>query len=272
MKIDAPPWIMVILVLLVLWQVKVWHDENDPRPSATAAGAAPRTTVHSNPTPNPNRRDLRESRELIRAVSETYDVPAGLLYGIWRKESGGLASGYGTSASWHRASDLASPGSRCFREYNAERCGNWFTGLQAVCSQLRNGRPICDANEVRTSYAFAMGPMQLLPSSVLAVRPDGTTTWTAYAVDFDRDGTVDPHSLPDAMAMAARHVRLHYEQRAAGMSANDAWIWAANRYYGSQTAGYYEGTTAGRRGIQDYWREWCETISSCTSREMVASN
>lgn len=271
MKVNASEWAMIILVVLVLWQVRAWHERTDPRPVAqTTASAAPRTAVHST-TPNPNRRDLGDSAELIRAVSETYDVPSGIIYGIWMKESNGLRSGFGTGAGWYPAPELVARGGRCLREYNAERCERWRRGLQAVCSQVRNGRPICDANEVRTSYAYAMGPMQVLPSVILDVRADGTTSWTANAADFDRDGTVDPHSLPDAMAIAALDVRHRFERAPATANGYDAWITAANGYYGSQTAGYYEGTTAGRRGIQDYWRQWCEMPGNCRNGSAIAS-
>jgi membrane-bound lytic murein transglycosylase B len=256
--------LFITIMIGVIWTT-VWPKSSSHETDQAQAAPA-RTAV----TKNPNGRDLGKSVELVRAVSETYEVPAGLLYGIWQVESGGLASGFG--ADWQRAPDLVAAGSRCVRQYGESRCQGWWTGLRAVCSQLRNGRPVCDPNEVRTSYAYAMGPMQLLPSSVLTVRPDGSTVWTSNAVDFDGDGVVDPHSLPDAMAMAARHVRFNYEQKAPSADPNDAWIWAANRYYGSQTAGYYEGTTKGRRGIQDYWREWCEKISPCTGGQMLASN
>ncbi|MEY4744445.1 MAG: Transglycosylase domain [Candidatus Parcubacteria bacterium] len=264
MKVGAPDWAMLILCGIVLWVVMLWHRENDPRPATTVTASAPRTTVHST-TPNPNHRDLGESRELIRAVSETYDVPSGIIYGIWMKESNGLRTGFGTGAGWYPAPGLVASGGRCLSEYNAARCARWWQGLQAICNQRRNGAPICNPDEVRTSYAYAMGPMQVLPSVVLDVHPDGTTSWTANAVDFDRDGVIDPHSLPDAMAIAALEVRHRFERASATASPYDAWITAANGYYGSQTEGYYEGTTAGRRGIQDYWRQWCEMPGNCRS-------
>ncbi len=274
MKMNAPEWVMLIVVGLVLWQVAIWHDRNDrldrrPPPEAVAAAyATPRTPVHST-TLNPNRRDLRDSNELIRAVSETYDVPSGIIYGIWMKESNGLRSGYGTGAGWYRAPELVARGGRCLSEYNAERCDRWWRGLQAICSQRRNGAPICDPNEVRTSYAYAMGPMQVLPTVVIDV--DGSNGWTANAVDFDGDGVIDPHSLPDAMAIAALEVRHRFERAAPAANPYDAWITAANGYYGSQTAGYYEGTTAGRRGIQDYWQRWCEMPGNCRNGSALAA-
>mgnify|MGYP001605077443 CR=1 FL=1 len=273
MKVSMPDWAGLILVVLVIMVVYGWHQQNDPRPRrAAATSSAPRTSVPS--TPNPNGRDIGNDRELIRAVSETYDVPAGLLYGIWRKESAGLRSGFGTGAGWYLTTDLVARGGRCLREYNAARCARWRESLRAICNQRRGGVPICTPDEVRTSYAFAMGPMQVLPTNVVTVREDGTTAWTAHAVDFDRDGIVDPHSLPDAMAITARFVRRSFEERRTanpGASETDSWIWAANSYYGSQSLGYYEGTTAGRRGIQDYWREWCDTTGLCRSGEVFAA-
>lgn len=258
-----PMWALIAGVLIIYLIVMDWHDEqasHAPAPVPVAAAAVPSPPFNGN-----------NDRELIVAVATTYGVPAGLLYGIWQKESGGLRGGWGSRGSWLRAGDLARPGSRCYSEYSSERCERWWRGLTAICNQRRNGTPICDPNEVRTSYAFAMGPMQLLPTS-LVTGADGSMSWNAeVAVDFDGDGVVDPHSLPDAMAMAARHVRRHYDQRAPSMGENDAWIWAANRYYGSQTAGYYEGS--GRRlGIQDHWRQWCRITGMCDSGIAVASN
>lgn len=264
-------FLTLFVLFAVVYSIFVLSPEHGCSSRETKSEGVATPPVHKTViVKNPNGRDLSKSVELIRAVSETYEVPAGLLYGIWRVESGGLASGYGTN--WSRASELIAPGSRCVSQYGEPRCQSWWAGLRAVCSQRRNGTPVCDPNEVRTSYAFAMGPMQLLPSSVLAVRPDGSAAWTSNAVDFDGDGVVDPHSLPDAMAMAARHVRSNFEQRSAAVAPNEAWVWAANRYFGSQTAGYYEGTTAGRQGVQGYWREWCEKMSPCAGRELLASN
>lgn len=267
MKLGAPEWVMMIVIALVIFQVKIWHDRNDPRHEAVPGAASRTTPVPS--TPNPNRRDISDNRELIRAVGETYDVPAGILYGIWRKESDGLRSGWGTGAGWYRAPELVATGGRCLREYNAARCDRWWRGLQAICSQRRNGVPICDPNEVRTSYAYAMGPMQVLPTVIMDV--DGSNGWTANAADFDRDGVVDPHSLPDAMAIAALEIRHRFDRASSSLSMYDRWIFAANGYYGSQSAGYYEGTTAGRRGIQDYWQQWCAETGSCGTTSAVAA-
>lgn len=274
MKVSAPDWVMLILFGLMIMVIYNWHQRNDPRHEGVPAGAKDATlrtgVAHSNPNPNPNHRDIRDGRELIRAVSETYDVPAGILYGIWRKESDGLANGWGTGRGWYTAAELLAPGGRCLQEYGAARCDRWWRGLQAICSQRRNGAPICDPNAVRVSYAFAMGPMQVLPTVVMDV--DGSNGWTANAADFDQDGTVDPHSLPDAMAIAALELRHRFERASSTMSAYDAWIYAANGYYGSQSAGYYEGTTAGRRGIQDYWQQWCTETRDCGSaRSAVAA-
>jgi len=268
MKLGAPEWVMMIVIALVIYQVKIWHDRNDPSSREAVPASAVRTTSVPS-TLNPNRRDISDDRELIRAVGETYDVPAGILYGIWRKESDGLRSGWGTGAGWYRAPELVAPGGRCLREYNAARCDRWWRGLQAICSQRRNGVPICDPNEVRTSYAYAMGPMQVLPTVIMDV--DGSNGWTANAADFDQDGVVDPHSLPDAMAIAALEIRHRFDRASSSLSTYDRWIFAANGYYGSQSAGYYEGTTAGRRGIQDYWQQWCAMTGSCGTTSAVAA-
>jgi hypothetical protein len=283
MKLTASPGIMIGLLCLIVYMLYQWQGPPnfldgtrwDPnrRPRVTAPRtAAPSPSVPSTPNVvNPNGRNLQDPNELIRAVSETYDVPAGILYGIWRKESDGLRSNWGTGNGWYRAPTLVAPGGRCIREYNADRCNRWWQGLQAVCNQRRNGAPICDPAQVYVSYAYAMGPMQVLPSVILDVHADGTTSWTANAADFDRDGVVDPHSLPDAMAIGALEVRHRFDRAPANLSVYEKWIWAANGYYGSQTAGYYEGTTAGRRGIQDHWRQWCEMSGDCGTTSALAA-
>jgi hypothetical protein len=263
-----------IVLLLVVICINNWYEGPQgrhyrPTRPATASAAAP-----SHPTPHvrPSDGDLSDPDRIIASVSATYDVPAGLLYGVWRKESGGLRHGWGTSPSWHVPSELVAPGGRCVREYDQAKCDRHYRALQAICSQQRGGRPICDPRTMRTSYALAMGPMQLMPETVLRTTADGTGTWTTFAVDYDGDGVVDPLSLPDAMAMSARFLRHFYETKRGEMGELEAWQWAANRYYGSQSAGYFEGTTGGRLGIIDHWRQWCETHGTCRSRELLASN
>ncbi len=214
--------------------------------------------------------------QTLRRVSRVMNVPAGALYGIWKKESNLLQSGWGTSADWYLARDLMRPGSECVTRYGFARCNAHWQALRSLCAQRRrNGTRVCNPNEVRTSYAFAMGPMQHMPGEHVEVetRPGGSRVWvyTARSIDFDRDGVFDLGSLADAIAATAIELR---EYKARGGS----WRWAVNRYYGSQREGYYEGRwersrgrVRYRRGVRDYWAAWCRTMGCGPARLSSAS-
>jgi len=201
---------------------------------------------------------------IIVSVSRDFDVPAGALYGVWMKESGGLVSGWGSGRGWLPASEQTAVASECRANYAADKCERWWRALEVVCAQRRrDGSPVCDPGQVRTSYALAMGPMQVLPTLLVSERGDGSYAWTDNVVDYDGDGAVDPHSLPDALAVAAKVIRRYFEEER-------DWVRAVNRYYGSQTQGYFEGTDA-RLGVVDYWQRWCAVPGNCRG-QLVASN
>jgi len=203
---------------------------------------------------------------IIIGVAREFDVPSGAIYGIWMKESFGLASGWGSGPGWLSAEDQAGPGSECHAHYGAARCGRWWRALEVVCAQRRHdGSAVCDPRQVRTSYALAMGPTQILPTHLVKESADGSFAWTEYAVDLDGDGAVDPHSLPDALAVTAKLVRKYFDEER-------DWGRAVNRYYGSQTEGYFEGTSE-VRGVADYWRQWCSVPGHCREEGgLLASN
>ncbi|MFA6604101.1 MAG: lytic murein transglycosylase [Patescibacteria group bacterium] len=207
----------------------------------------------------PARRVARPTNDdpfrLIQAIGREFDVPAGALYGIWKVESGGIAGGWGQGQGWLSAAELSEPGSECYRNYAASRCKDWWTALQVICGQTRNSVRICDPHQVRTSYAFAMGPMQHLPNGFAARQADGSYRLGAHAVDYDRDGVVDPHDLGDALASTAKLLRKSFE-------IEGSWQRAINRYYGSQTAGYYDGR-GNRPGVYAYWKQWCGMRGGC---------
>lgn len=201
--------------------------------------------------------------QLIVAVSREFDVPAGAVYGIWMKESSGMTSGWRDGGSWLLASSQLRSGSLCVRKYGRDRCEKLWASLNAVCHQRRrDGSRVCDPNEVRASYALALGPMQHLPTTLVVERGDGAHAWGGHVTDFDRDGVFDPFSLPDAMATAAKLVRRFYDEEG-------NWPRAINRYYGSQSAGYYEGTDDAL-GVMDHWKQWCSMPGHCRNTE--ASN
>ena len=198
---------------------------------------------------------------IIEAVGRTYQVPKGILYGIWRKESGMLTGGWRTKAGdWFNARELVLPGGRCIQEYGRARCQKHWTALVAICAQRRrNGTVVCNPNQVYTSYALAMGPTQHMPAEL--IKWNGRSwQWTSDAVDFNRDGVADPHDLADAMAMTAVQIRRYHDK-----NPRRSWRWAVNRYYGSQRAPYYAGqwenSHKGRRfrhGVKEYWASWCQ--------------
>lgn len=208
---------------------------------------------------------------IIRRVSEEYGVPAGALYGIWKKESGGLRSGWGSGPDWYPARQLSRTGSTCMRRYG-KRCRKQWKALVRICDQRRrDGRKVCDPQKVRTSYAMAMGPMQHMPAEIITIDADGKAKWSSRAVDEDHDGVVDPDDLADAMGMTAKFLRSYYEAKVGTLGTAAAWRWAVNRYYGSQHAGYYSGKN-GRRGVASYWKAWCSRYGCADRRTAFAFN
>lgn len=196
-------------------------------------------------------------KDLIQRVADKYDVPAGAIYGIWSVESHQMKGGWGNGKGWLRAANIIRPDGACTAKYGRTWCFRHWNALVALCGQTRpDGTKVCDPNEVRTSYALAMGPMQHIPAEVIKIDRDGNGAWTDRADDYDGDGVVDPHSLPDAMAMTARFLRQNYVKYG-------NWRKAVNAYYGSQSEGYAEGTSAGFKGVIGYWRDWCRETKDC---------
>lgn len=204
--------------------------------------------------------------DTLRRVATATGVPAGMLYGIWKKESDLLVRGWRTDREdWYRAANLVRPGGKCLAEYDRRRCARHWASLVALCSQRRrDGSRLCDPGRVYTSYALAMGPMQHMPAEIVrqVQLPDGRLVWQwKDAVDWNRDGLVDPHDLGDALAMTALELRRY-------LTEGGSWQWAANRYYGSQTEGYFEGgweSHGGNRrfrfGVRHWWIAWCRAYN-----------
>lgn len=123
-------------------------------------------------------------RNLLAAVQERYDVPPGVITGIW-----GVESSYGTRNGDFRVVDalatLAWGGRRA-----------WFFRPELI-DALR----ILDDGDITPprmtgSYAGAMGQPQFMPSSFLR-----------YAVDFDGDGRRDIWTdVPDALGSIANYL------------------------------------------------------------------
>jgi len=205
-----------------------------------------------------------EEVSLINKVAESFNVPAGLLYGIWRKESSCLADGYRSGPSdWYLAAGLMTSESKCVYNYGWSRCVKHWQALVAMCSQVRksgslSGQKVCDPFEVYTSYALAMGPTQHMPGEIFEkkVFDDGTYTfvYTLAAIDFDGDGVVDLHSLADSMAITAYQLSVYKRDKKF-----DTWPNAAIRYFGwaNGSRRYYYGSHGKKNGVRHYWREWC---------------
>jgi len=233
-----------------------WSSDYDESDSLVPPTSGHLTASRSIPSPVPSDGTVRNlsSEEWIIDAGDRHSVPKGALYGMWAKESAKLDEGWGEGKGWLLASEIVKPGGACHREYDVKWpgfCDKQWKALKAVCAQKRDGRPICDSYEVRSSYALAVGPLQHLPMNIMAPGPDGRMALTDYAVDADGDGVVDPHRLGDAMHMTAKFLR---KQKDTGVS----WTHAVNAYFGSQKLGYLEGTTRGDIGVVEHWRRWCQ--------------
>ena len=198
------------------------------------------------------------SVEMIRQTASAFDVPAGQLYGHWTAESGRLEAAYGGSSDWLTADELGS-GGRCIARYPraAKRCQESERILAAICAQRKpDGSHVCDTSTVRLSIAYAMGPMQLMPTTLAFLKPDGSVGWTSVAVDADGDGVIDPFSRADAFASAAKLLRIGYDRKG-------SWLGAIDRYYGEPKSSY-------RRSVIRGWNEWCSKYG-CESSDLVAA-
>lgn len=207
------------------------------------------------------------ARALIDQVGQKYDVPKGLLYGVWQTESHGLCGGHGSSGSWQLVPNLVAMGGKCVTTRGTAKCQKNLRAMQDICAQTRNGRPICDPNDVRTSSALAMGPMQIMPTTLFK-NSDGRYAPGVHAIDYDHDGVIDPHDLGDAMATAAVLLKArHGAARRKGYDSYESWQIAAKLYNGAITINgvdnpYYGGNSR-RNGVRFHWQEWCEITSTC---------
>ncbi len=191
-------------------------------------------------------------RDLIMSVADDYQVPAGLLVGLWTAETGRLRKGW-SRREWYSADRMRKYGSQCARHYGIVKCRENWTALGRICAQKRGGRAICDPTEVYCSYAIALGPMQHLARRWSPA--DGQ--WGGHVVDYDGDGAYDPHTLADGMASAARHVRFDYEAALTeGRTDANAWRAAVWSYLGGANRGY-------EKRVYQGWMRWCAVKGYC---------
>jgi len=127
-------------------------------------------------------------RELIDRVAAEFGVPAPFVLAII-----GVETNYGTITGSYRVVDaLATLGFYYPRrgEFFARELGQYFRLAEEEDLPLE---------DVRGSYAGAMGLGQFIPSS-----------YRAYAVDFDGTGSRDLwQSLPDALGSVANYLKVH---------------------------------------------------------------
>jgi len=130
----------------------------------------------------------RENRELVKRVAEQYGVDPFIVLAIV-----GVETNYGSNTGSYRVLDaLVTLG------FYYPRRAEFFAGELAEFFRLAREEQL-PLEEVRGSYAGAMGVGQFIPSS-----------YRAYAVDFDASGSRDLwRSLPDALASVANYLAVH---------------------------------------------------------------
>lgn len=258
--------------------LRVNFDEQSLPPASASAPIPTRTApvearaVPSGPQPFTPAVAKLKPGEIIWVTGNHYRVPKCLIFAIWEKETSLLASGWrGDRVDWFYGARVIESDGKCIERYGVEKCTKHWRAIVSLCKQERGGVPICNPDDVHTSYALAVGPMQHMPGQLAEPCSTGSNEYcrTRDAVDFDRDGVVDPWSLPDAFAMTAVELRRYYERCG-------SWRCAANRYYGSARGGYYDGAwkqrgenEIWRDGVKQLWQKCCQEFgcSEPTSRD-----
>ncbi len=128
------------------------------------------------------RAEARRWRPVLKRIEKRYGVPGDILIALWARESN-----YGRAAiPYDAVRTLAT------LSFMGRRPETFRPELLATLEILQRGH--VRRSEMKSSWAGAMGLMQMLPSQVLS-----------EAVDFDGDGREDIWgSVPDALASAAK--------------------------------------------------------------------
>ena len=121
---------------------------------------------------------------VLKRIEKRYGVPGGILLALWARESN-----YGRAAiPYDAVRTLAT------LSFIGRRPETFRPELLAALDILQKGH--IKRSEMKSSWAGAMGLMQMLPSQALS-----------EAVDFDGDGREDIWgSVPDALASAAKFI------------------------------------------------------------------
>ncbi len=139
--------------------------------------------------------EMKRWGPVLARIEKRYGVPPGILLAMWARESN-----YGRAAiPYDAVRNLAT------LSYMGRRPRTFRPELLAALVMLQRGH--VTRAEIKSSWAGAMGLMQMLPSQFLD-----------YAVDFDGDGREDIwNSVPDALASAANFLK------ARGWLSGEAW-------------------------------------------------
>jgi peptidoglycan lytic transglycosylase B len=130
---------------------------------------------------------MRQHRALLARVSRAYGVPARILVAVW-----GLESNYGRISGVQPTIPVLAT-----LAWDARRSNLFRRELFAALDALNQGD--IDLDQMRGSWAGAMGQPQFMPSSYLA-----------YAVDFDGDGRRDIWKSPaDIFASIGNYLKEH---------------------------------------------------------------
>ena len=124
-------------------------------------------------------------KKTLAAIEERYGVPAGIMVGIWARESS-----FGEVSIPHAAVRTLAT-----HAFIGRRPDFFRKELVAALQILQNGD--VTLARMKSSWAGALGQPQFLPSHFLR-----------YAVDFDGDGKRDIwNSVPDSLASIAHYLR-----------------------------------------------------------------
>lgn len=144
---------------------------------------------------NNGRDKLAQHRETAHEMQQRYGVPAEIIVAIW-----GIESNYGSNFG-----DFSTLESLATLAYDGRRSEFARAELLAALRIIEQGD--IAAEQMRGSWAGAMGHTQFIPSS-----------FEAYAVDGDNDGRRDIWgSIPDVMASTANYLAK------AGWQPNQPW-------------------------------------------------
>ncbi|MGE0211613.1 MAG: lytic murein transglycosylase [Parvibaculaceae bacterium] len=131
------------------------------------------------------RQELANWGKTLAAIEKRYGVPGRVLLAIWARESA-----YGKASIPHDALTVLAT-----QAFMGRRPETFRPQLIAALKLLQDDR--IPRKILKSSWAGAMGHMQMLPAVVLK-----------YGIDFDGDGHPDIwSSVPDALATAANFLR-----------------------------------------------------------------